>query len=57
MKPDKALRIVDLYPGAKLVNIAAGSHCPHDDAPAEVNAALLEWLAALPAAAPAPAAR
>ena len=51
MKPDKAQRIVDLYPGAKLVKIAAGSHCPHDDAPAEVNSALLEWMAALPAAA------
>jgi pimeloyl-ACP methyl ester carboxylesterase len=47
MKPEKATRIMELYPGAKLVSVPTGSHCPHDDAPAEVNAALLEWMATL----------
>ena len=53
MRPAKATRIMELYPGglAQLVNVPAGSHCPHDDDPATVNAAMLEWMAALPAAA------
>ena len=51
MKPDKADRIVELYPGATLVPLAAGSHCPHDDCPEAVNVALLDWVAALPACA------
>jgi len=50
MKNDKAQKILELYgSGATLINVATGSHCPHDDAPAEVNAALLQWMKALPA--------
>jgi hypothetical protein len=30
-------------------------HCPHDEVPELVNAALLKWIAALPATATAPA--
>jgi len=48
MKPDKAERIKALYPPSTLVMLANASHCPHDDAPREVNDALLGWLAALP---------
>jgi len=33
--------------GTQEVVLEAG-HCPHDEVPAQVNAALLEWLAALP---------
>ena len=35
-----------LYPTAELVEVQAG-HCPHDDAPGAVNAALLRWAASL----------
>jgi pimeloyl-ACP methyl ester carboxylesterase len=35
-----------LYPEASLVTVNAG-HCPHDDAPAETSAALLQWLGSL----------
>ena len=51
MRPNKATRIMELYPGARLVTVDNGSHCPHDDAPEAVNAALLEWMATLPPAA------
>jgi pimeloyl-ACP methyl ester carboxylesterase len=44
--PRSALRIKDLYPKAELVLVPAG-HCPHDEAPEEVNRELMRWMAAL----------
>lgn len=44
MQPQKARAIMELYPAAELVEIDAG-HCPHDDDPAAVNAALMRWAA------------
>ncbi|CAM9964464.1 unnamed protein product [Pylaiella littoralis] len=35
--------IAALYPGAKRFSVQAG-HCPHDEAPEVVNAALVDWL-------------
>jgi pimeloyl-ACP methyl ester carboxylesterase len=49
MKPSKAERIKELYPPSTLVLLPNASHCPHDDAPRDVNDALLSWLATLPA--------
>ena len=49
MKPEKAERIKALYPPSTLVLLPNASHCPHDDAPAEVNQALIAWMATLPA--------
>ncbi len=46
--PHQAAKIQALYPGAVKVGLDSG-HCPHDDTPAEANAALLEWLASLQA--------
>ena len=43
MKPSKARDIMALYPGAELVEVAEGGHCPHDDDVATTNAALLRW--------------
>jgi pimeloyl-ACP methyl ester carboxylesterase len=51
--PAKARRIQEFYADTAVVHLQAG-HCPHDEAPEQVNAALLEWLAAIDArAAPA----
>ncbi|CAM0944914.1 unnamed protein product [Alopecurus aequalis] len=44
--PAKAARIHDFYANSTVVNLQAG-HCPHDEAPEQVNAALLQWLASL----------
>jgi pimeloyl-ACP methyl ester carboxylesterase len=44
--PRSADRIVSLYPRSQKVLIRGG-HCPHDDAPQEVNAQLLKWMASL----------
>lgn len=44
--PAKALRIKEFYPNTSLVNLQAG-HCPHDEVPELVNAALLNWLSNL----------
>ena len=49
MKPEKAEKIKALYPPSQLVLLPNASHCPHDDAPREVNEALLAWMATLPA--------
>jgi pimeloyl-ACP methyl ester carboxylesterase len=49
MKPEKAEKIQSLYPPSQLVLLPNASHCPHDDAPREVNEALLAWMATLPA--------
>lgn len=49
MQPQKAKQILSLYPEAELVEVAEGGHCPHDDDPATVNAALLRWAAGLQA--------
>jgi len=45
IRPAAADRIQSLYPATrtKRVNIAAG-HCPHDEAPAAVNAAIREFM-------------
>ncbi|KAK3158854.1 hypothetical protein QOZ80_2AG0142490 [Eleusine coracana subsp. coracana] len=51
--PAKARRIQEFYPDTAVVHLQAG-HCPHDEAPEQANAALLEWLASIDArAAPA----
>lgn len=50
--PARATQIQRYYPAAERTDINSG-HCPHDDTPEEVNTALLRWLAALPADAPA----
>lgn len=47
MKPAKALAIQAAYPGALLMPLAEGGHCPMDDCPEETNAALLQWAAGL----------
>ncbi|KAI8464557.1 MAG: Alpha/Beta hydrolase protein [Monoraphidium minutum] len=44
----RADRLQRLYPEAVRVSLAAG-HCPHDDAPAEASAAMVEWLRGLKA--------
>lgn len=43
----QAQKIINLYPSAVKVGLNSG-HCPHDDTPAEANAALLNWLSGLP---------
>jgi pimeloyl-ACP methyl ester carboxylesterase len=40
-------------PDAKLVVLANAGHCPHDDAPEEASAAMIEFVGSLPPAAPA----
>ncbi|GBF90099.1 metal-nicotianamine transporter [Raphidocelis subcapitata] len=45
----RAQRLKAIYPEASLVSIDAG-HCGHDEAPAQANEALLNWLAGLRAA-------
>jgi pimeloyl-ACP methyl ester carboxylesterase len=42
-------------PAATREVVLEAGHCPHDEAPAQVNAALLEWLEALPSGAAEPA--
>lgn len=39
IRPKAADRIQELFPGAQRVDVLAG-HCPHDEAPDEVNAAI-----------------
>ena len=46
MKPERASAIMAVFPEAQLVEVDAAGHCPHDDAPQRVNAALLDWAAA-----------
>ncbi|EPS64319.1 hypothetical protein M569_10463, partial [Genlisea aurea] len=41
--PAKARRIKEFYADTRLVDLPAG-HCPHDEVPEMVNAALLEWM-------------
>lgn len=43
--PSRAEKVRSLYPSAEFVPLPNAGHCPHDDTPAEANAALLEWLA------------
>ena len=43
IRPLTADKIQSLYPKADRVNINAG-HCPHDEAPVEVNRELRAWL-------------
>lgn len=42
-----ATKIQQLRPAARRVSVDAG-HCPHDEAPAAVNEALIAWVKALP---------
>lgn len=49
--PSRAAQIMALYPRAQKVGLQSG-HCPHDDTPAEANAALLKWLQEVEGAAP-----
>ncbi|XP_078438773.1 alpha/beta-Hydrolases superfamily protein [Wolffia australiana] len=44
--PSKAERIKAFYPNTSVVNLQAG-HCPHDEVPDLVNAALVNWLSSL----------
>ncbi|KAM0902067.1 hypothetical protein ACQ4PT_019589 [Festuca glaucescens] len=44
--PAKAAQIHKFYANSTVVNLQAG-HCPHDEAPEQVNAALLQWLGSL----------
>jgi pimeloyl-ACP methyl ester carboxylesterase len=39
MGPSKCEQMKKLYPQAEMVHLQAG-HCPHDEAPAQVNTAL-----------------
>ena len=43
MQPQKAAQILAFAPEATMAEIADGGHCPHDDSPEQVNAALIEW--------------
>lgn len=49
IRPITADKIQRLRPTATRVSVDAG-HCPHDEAPAQVNAALAAWMDRLPAA-------
>eukprot|EP00884_Botryococcus_braunii_P018020 jgi/Botrbrau1/4901/Bobra.118_1s0015.1 len=44
--PRSAQRIRSLYPKAELVLVPAG-HCPHDEAPQQVNQELIRWISSL----------
>eukprot|EP00898_Chlorokybus_atmophyticus_P001770 jgi/Chlat1/2594/Chrsp178S02448 len=46
MRSTTADRIVSLYPYATLARLNAG-HCPHDEAPEDVNRHFLRWLASI----------
>eukprot|EP00873_Tetraselmis_striata_P036609 jgi/Tetstr1/456873/TSEL_043545.t1 len=45
--PARADRMQELYP-ADRIDLAEAGHCPHDDLPQEVNAAIAQWVAGLP---------
>lgn len=45
--PSRADRMQELYP-ADRIDLAEAGHCPHDDLPQEVNAAIAQWVAGLP---------
>ena len=49
IRPAAADKIIALRPSAVRVSVDAG-HCPHDEAPAQVNDALVAWLEQLPGA-------
>lgn len=40
---DRAKQLEELCPNVEVKRLEAG-HCPHDEVPAEVNAALIEWI-------------
>ena len=44
--PGKAEQIKAFYPNTSVVNLQAG-HCPHDEVPDLVNAALVDWLSSI----------
>eukprot|EP00193_Tetraselmis_chui_P009247 CAMPEP_0177757714 /NCGR_PEP_ID=MMETSP0491_2-20121128/3790_1 /TAXON_ID=63592 /ORGANISM="Tetraselmis chuii, Strain PLY429" /LENGTH=394 /DNA_ID=CAMNT_0019273383 /DNA_START=81 /DNA_END=1265 /DNA_ORIENTATION=- len=44
--PARADRMQELYP-ADRINLANAGHCPHDDLPEEVNAAITKWVSDL----------
>lgn len=46
IRPKNADRIQELFPGAQRVDVLAG-HCPHDEAPYEVNAAIDSFVSQL----------
>ncbi len=46
MSVDRAQRFRQIYPAATWIPLQAG-HCPHDECPEPVNAALLKWIADL----------
>ena len=46
IRPRAADSIQALYPAAKRVSVDAG-HCPHDEAPQAVNAAIDEFMASV----------
>ncbi len=46
MTTDRADKFCQIYPTAERVSLQAG-HCPHDECPDQVNAALLTWIAKL----------
>jgi pimeloyl-ACP methyl ester carboxylesterase len=48
IRPQAADKIQSLYPAAQRVDVDAG-HCPHDEAPAEVNAAIEGFMQSLSA--------
>ena len=48
--PARADQIQRFYPAAERIDIDEAGHCPHDDAPAIVNASLLAWVRKLEAA-------
>jgi pimeloyl-ACP methyl ester carboxylesterase len=43
MTPRRAEQILALAPGARYYGLASAGHCPHDDAPAETTAALVDF--------------
>jgi len=43
---DTADRLQALFPASSRVNLIAG-HCPHDEVPAEVNNAIVEFISSL----------
>lgn len=47
IRQNVATKIQQLRPGARRVSVDAG-HCPHDEAPAAVNEALIAWVSQLP---------
>lgn len=41
--------LAKLYPESWSLSVVPAGHCPHDDAPEDVHAALLPWMSSLPA--------